>query len=117
METPLMYCGQWKIRMQTPPPLRLLFWETTAGCNLECAHCRRLEVSHELSRNDMSTEQARRLIDDLAGFRGCILVFSGGEPLMRPDVFDLAHHAREKGLLIALATNGTLIDDAIAERN
>ncbi len=98
------------------PPLRLLFWETTAGCNLECIHCRRLDVSHELMKSDMSTEQARRMIDDLAGFARCILVFSGGEPLMRPDVFDLAAHAREKGLLIALASNGTLIDETMAGR-
>lgn len=99
-----------------PPPLRLLFWETTAGCNLECIHCRRLDVSHELMKSDMSTEQARCMIDDLASFARCILVFSGGEPLMRPDVFDLASHARAKGLLIALASNGTLIDETMAGR-
>ncbi len=99
-----------------PPPLRLLFWETTAGCNLECIHCRRLDVSHELMKSDMTTGQARRMIDDLAGFSRCILVFSGGEPLMRPDVFDLAAHARDAGLLIALASNGTLIDETMAGR-
>lgn len=98
------------------PPLRLLFWETTAGCNLECVHCRRLDVSHELMKTDMTTEQAGRMIDDLAGFARCILVFSGGEPLMRPDVFELAAHARDKGLLIALASNGTLINRRVAER-
>ena len=98
------------------PPLRLLFWETTAGCNLECSHCRRLDVSHELMKTDMSTVQARKMIDDLAAFARCILVFSGGEPLMRPDVFDLATHARAKGLLIALASNGTLIDGPTARR-
>ncbi|HUU85626.1 MAG TPA: radical SAM protein [Phycisphaerae bacterium] len=98
------------------PPLRLLFWETTAGCNLDCVHCRRLEVSHELMKNDMNTEQARRMITDLAGFASCILVFSGGEPLMRPDVFELASLAREKGLIIALASNGTMIDRPMAER-
>ena len=101
---------------KNPPPLRLLFWETTAGCNLECVHCRRLDVSHELMKNDMSTEQARGMIDDLAAFSSCILVFSGGEPLMRPDVFDLAAHARQKGLIIALASNGTMIDRAVASR-
>jgi radical SAM protein with 4Fe4S-binding SPASM domain len=98
------------------PPLRLLFWETTAGCNLECSHCRRLDVSHELMRTDMTTVQARQMIDELAAFARCILVFSGGEPLMRPDVFDLAAHARAKELLIALASNGTLIDWPTARR-
>ncbi len=97
-------------------PLRLLFWETTAGCNLECSHCRRLDVSHELMKSDMTTEQARVMIDDLASFASCILVFSGGEPLMRPDVFELAAHARSKGLVIALASNGTMIDQAVAAR-
>jgi len=98
------------------PSLRLLFWETTAGCNLECIHCRRLDVSRELMKTDMSTAQARRMIADLASFSRCILVFSGGEPLMRPDVFELAARAREQGLLIALASNGTLIDAAMARR-
>ncbi|MCP4250012.1 MAG: radical SAM protein [bacterium] len=98
------------------PPLRLLFWETTAGCNLECAHCRRLDVSHELMKNDLSTAQARRMIADLAGFSSNILVFSGGEPLIRPDVFELATFAKQQGLIIALASNGTLIDPAMARK-
>jgi len=67
-------------------------------------------------KTDMSTAQARRMIADLASFSRCILVFSGGEPLMRPDVFELAAYAREQGLLIALASNGTLIDAAMARR-
>lgn len=98
------------------PALRLLFWETTAGCNLDCVHCRRLDVSHELMKNDLTPEEGRRLIDQVAGVGRPILVFSGGEPLMRPDLFDLAGHAKEHGLLIALATNGTLVDDALARR-
>ena len=98
------------------PPLRLLFWEATAGCNLECVHCRRLDVSHELMKTDLSREQACRMIDDLAGFARCILVFSGGEPLMRPDLFELGARARRAGLLIALASNGTMIDKAVARR-
>ena len=98
------------------PALRLLFWETTAGCNLSCVHCRRLDVAQELMKNDLPTEQARAMIDDVANFAQCILVFSGGEPLMRPDVFELAVHARQRGLIIALATNGTMIDPAMAGR-
>ena len=98
------------------PPLRLLFWETTAGCNLECVHCRRLDVSRELMQNDLTTQQGRTLIDQVASVGRPVLVFSGGEPLMRPDIFDLATYAKSKGLLIALATNGTLIDAALAGR-
>ncbi len=84
------------------PPLRLLFWETTAGCNLECVHCRRLDVSHELMKSDMSTAEGKVLIDQVASVGQPVLVFSGGEPLMRPDIFELAAHAKGKGLLIAL---------------
>jgi AdoMet-dependent heme synthase len=98
------------------PPLRLLFWETTSGCNLECVHCRRLDVSHELMKTDMSTAEGKVLIDQVASVGRPVLVFSGGEPLMRPDIFDLADHAKSKGLLTALATNGTMIDAAMAGR-
>lgn len=98
------------------PPLRLLFWETTAGCNLECVHCRRLDVSRELMKSDLSTVEGKTLIDQVASVGRPVLVFSGGEPLMRPDIFELAAHAKGRGLLIALATNGTLIDTAMAGR-
>ena len=96
---------------------RLVFWEATAGCNLECRHCRRLDVAKALSRNDLTTEQAKTsLIDGLAAVGPSVLVFSGGEPLLRPDLFELAAHAKRRGLAIALATNGTLVDDQIADR-
>ncbi len=94
--------------------LRIIFWETTAGCNLECVHCRRLEVSRELSKSDLTTEEGRALISSIAEFAKPILVLSGGEPLMRPDIFLLAQHARQSGLATALATNGTLITRAVA---
>jgi len=95
--------------------LRLVFWETTAACNLECRHCRRLEVSRALSRQDLTTQEAKRLIDGIATVGNPVLVFSGGEPLLRPDLFELATHARRHGFPIALATNGTLINVAMAD--
>ena len=98
------------------PPLRLVFWETTSGCNLACVHCRRLDVSQQSIERDLSGEQARRMIADLADFARPILVFSGGEPLMRPDLFDLADFARRHDLRTALASNGTLIDAGVARR-
>ncbi|MBM3334386.1 radical SAM protein [Candidatus Sumerlaeota bacterium] len=101
---------------ETPPWPRLVFWETTACCNLECAHCRRLEVSRELSKRDLTTDEGKGLIDQLAECGHPLLILSGGEPLMRPDIFDLAEHARQRGLPCALATNGTLIDRAVAEK-
>lgn len=98
------------------PPLRLVFWESTVGCNLACAHCRRLEVSRELSRFDLTTDQAKAFIRALPQTGKPILVFSGGEPLMRPDLFDLAAEAVGVGLPIALATNGTIMNDELAAR-
>ena len=96
---------------------RLVFWEATAGCNLECRHCRRLEVAKALSKRDLTTEQAEHcLIDGLAAVGRPVLVCSGGEPLLRRDLFELAAYARDRGLPIALATNGTLIDEPLAER-
>jgi AdoMet-dependent heme synthase len=98
------------------PPLRLLFWETTCACNLECTHCRRLDVSRQQSKLDLTTDQAKAMIRSLPQTGKPILVFSGGEPLMRADLFDLAEEAKTAGLPTALATNGTTVDAAVAAR-
>ena len=100
--------------------LRLLFWESTIKCNLSCAHCRRVEDDDTVDA-DMSTVQAKDLIDQLAELGRNqdfmpILVFSGGEPLCRKDIFELIDYAASLELKCALATNGTLIDPAIAEQ-
>lgn len=95
----------------TKNQLRLLFWETTAACNLECIHCRRLDVSKELANDDLTTDEAFKFIDDLTSFARPILILSGGEPLYRPDIFDIAKYAVKKELKVALATNGTLVDE------
>ena len=98
------------------PPPRLIFWETTAGCNLACIHCRRITVADQLVPQDLSTAEACSLIDQVAAFAKPIFVLSGGEPLFRPDIFDIARHAVDAGLIVALATNGTLIDANVARR-
>ncbi len=95
--------------------LRLLFWETTIRCNLACAHCRRLE-SNESDVADLSKDDAENLIGQVAELghrqlRMPVLVFSGGEPLCRSDLFDLVREARRHEIPCALATNGTLIDE------
>jgi radical SAM protein with 4Fe4S-binding SPASM domain len=95
---------------QASPSLRLVFWETTTGCNLECIHCRRLDVSRELSKLDLSTEQSLTFIRSLPETGRPILVFSGGEPLMRRDLFTLAQAATDIDIPIALATNGTTVN-------
>jgi radical SAM protein with 4Fe4S-binding SPASM domain len=97
-------------------PPRLIFWETTAGCNLECIHCRRVTVADQLLPQDLSTAEAKAMIDDIAAFSKPIFVLSGGEPLFRPDIFEIARHAADAGLIVALATNGTLIDAEVAQK-
>jgi len=98
----------------------MLFWETTIRCNLRCAHCRRLE-SNEASASDLDTSQAESLIGQLADLGRSqaqmpVLVFSGGEPLCRDDLFHLVARAREQHIVTALATNGTLINGALARQ-
>jgi heme b synthase len=95
---------------------RLIFWETTAGCNLRCIHCRRIDVADRPVPEDLSTAESKQLIDQIVAFCNPILVLSGGEPLIRPDIFEIAEHALAKGLRVALATNGTLIDEHMAQR-
>jgi AdoMet-dependent heme synthase len=100
--------------------LRMLFWETTIRCNLACAHCRRLE-SNETSDADLSTTQAHSLLEQLAELgrrqpQMPVLVFSGGEPLCREDLFDLIGAAKGYGIIPALATNGTTITAEIAQQ-
>ncbi|MBZ0300914.1 MAG: radical SAM protein [Anaerolineae bacterium] len=99
--------------MDYPPP-RLIFWETTAGCNLRCIHCRRVTLADQLTPQDLSTQEAFQLVDQVAEVGKPVFVLSGGEPLFRPDIFEIARYATDAGLPVALATNGTLVDDAVA---
>jgi len=98
------------------PSPRLIFWETTAGCNLACIHCRRITVAGQLVPQDLTTAEAFDLVDQVAAFARPIFVLSGGEPLFRPDIFAIARRAADAGLIVALATNGTLIDADVARR-
>jgi len=100
--------------------LRLLFWEATIKCNLACVHCRRLE-SNEAVVTDISTSQGKELIEQLAQLGRAqpmmpVLVFSGGEPLCRDDIFEFADYAKSVGITTALATNGTMINAVTAQK-
>ncbi|MCX5846031.1 MAG: radical SAM protein [Deltaproteobacteria bacterium] len=88
-------------------------WEVTAACNLNCIHCH--AASGKPHPHELSTDEGKRLIDQLAevdGFR--TLVYSGGEPLVRPDIFDLLKHSKDVGFANIIATNGILIDEEMA---
>jgi len=97
------------------PPLRLVFWETTQACNLACKHCRASAVSWR-DPDELNFEEACAMMDGMLALGRPVLVFSGGEPLMRPDIFELMAQARKRGLPFALSTNGTLLTDAISDR-
>ena len=92
---------------------RLIFWEVTKGCNLRCIHCR-ASATELSSPSDLSTRTALGIIDQIVAAANPILVLSGGEPLYRSDIFQLARYATDKGLRVALATNGTLVTREIA---
>lgn len=97
------------------PALRLLFWESTSRCNLACRHCRRQDTDDASADRDMTAAQGRGMLADVATLGRSVVVFSGGEPLLRDDWSDLAGYARDLGLPTALATNGTLIDTPMAQ--
>lgn len=91
-------------------------WEITRRCNLRCIHCRSASEMEVKGHPDFSTEEAFRIIDDISSYARPVMVLSGGEPLIRSDVFDIARYGTEKDLRMCLATNGTLVDDEICER-
>ena len=89
--------------------------EITSRCNLRCVHCR--SSSEEAVREpDLDTAETMAMIDDIASYAKPTLVLTGGEPLLREDLFELIEHGNASGLTMCLATNGTLLDDALCER-
>ena len=93
----------------------VVIWNVGRRCNLHCVHCYS-DSENRAYAGELTTEEGRALIDDLADFGIPVLLLSGGEPLMRPDLFHLIAHARERGLRVTLSTNGTLIDATVAAR-
>jgi mycofactocin radical SAM maturase len=89
-------------------------WEVTYACNLSCIHC--LSDSGRKRAGELSTEQALRVIDQLAAEKVFQFNIGGGEPFMRPDFLDLMDHAHDKGIVTCISTNGTLINEDIARR-
>jgi len=90
-------------------------WEITRRCNLRCVHCRSSSEMEIQGHPDFPLEEAYRLIDDIVSYATPVVVLSGGEPLTRKDVFEIARYGTDKGLRMCLATNGTLVTDAICE--
>ena len=90
-------------------------WNVTRTCNLHCIHCYTDSDARKYG-GELNLDEGKALIRDLAGFQIPALLFSGGEPLTRPDLFDLVAHARSLGIRPTLSTNGTLISGETARR-
>ena len=92
----------------------VVVWNMGRRCNLKCIHCyaQSRDIEYE---DELTTQQGKELIDDLAQFGSPVILFSGGEPTMRKDLPELAMHARDKGMRAVISTNGTLIDEKMAK--
>lgn len=93
----------------------VVVWSVTRSCNLKCMHCY-ANSENKKYEGELDTEEALRLIDQMAEMKVPVILFSGGEPLARPDIFQLAEYAIGKGIRITFSTNGTLIDETAARR-
>lgn len=92
----------------------IIAWEVTAACNLACEYCR-ASASATPDEAELSTEEALGFIDEVAPLKPMIIL-SGGEPLLRPDLFELAEYATNRGVRVSLATNGTLLSPEMVDR-
>jgi putative heme d1 biosynthesis radical SAM protein NirJ2 len=92
----------------------IVSWMTTNSCNLACKHC--YQDADEAQERELSTSEAKAMIDQIAKVGFKIMIFSGGEPLLRSDIFELVAHAASKGLRPVFGTNGILITEAVATR-
>jgi AdoMet-dependent heme synthase len=93
--------------------LRLVAWEITRNCNLNCVHCRAAATKGPYT-GELDTTSAFRLLDRIAETGNPIVILTGGEPLIRPDIFNVAAYGTDKGLRMVMATNGTLISETVA---
>lgn len=94
---------------------RVLAVEITRRCNLRCIHCRAASTE-EAPEGRLDISDYRTFFSDVASFSKPVVILTGGEPLLRPDVFEIARSAREAGLRVALSTNGTLLDAGLAAK-
>jgi len=90
-------------------------WEITRSCNLACAHCR-ASAQREAYPGELSISECLRLVDQIAAVGKPILILTGGEPILRPDLFEIGRYAAERGFRVAVGTNGTLITPEIAAK-
>jgi heme d1 biosynthesis radical SAM protein NirJ len=100
-------------RRDAPGPV--VIWNLVRRCNLACKHCYSISADVDFP-GELDTAQVFKVMDDLKSFRVPVLILSGGEPLLRPDLFEIAARAKKLGFYVGLSTNGTLIDAPTARR-
>ena len=92
------------------PPGPVVIWNLVRRCNLTCKHCYSISADKDFP-GELSTDQVFTVMDDLKQFKVPVLILSGGEPLLRPDIFDISRRAKAMGFYVGLSSNGTLIDE------
>ncbi|MFC1664197.1 heme d1 biosynthesis radical SAM protein NirJ [Pseudomonadota bacterium] len=97
------------------PPGPVVIWNLIRRCNLTCKHCYSISADKDFP-GELSNQEVSTVMDDLKAFGVPVLILSGGEPLLRPDIFDISQRAKEMGFYVGLSTNGTLIDERNIER-
>jgi len=95
--------------------LKWMAWEVTSKCNLKCVHCRSSSDIHS-PEGEFTLDKCYKLLDDISEFAKPVIVLSGGEPLLRKDIFDIAKYGTEKGFRMCMATNGVLVTDEVCEK-
>ena len=109
-----------EIAQQTPlaakrnPPGPVVIWNLIRRCNLTCKHCYSISADKDFA-GELSTEEIFATMDDLKRFRVPVLILSGGEPLLHPDIFEISRRAKGMGFYVGLSSNGTLIDESNIE--
>ncbi|MBU2261325.1 MAG: heme b synthase [Proteobacteria bacterium] len=98
-----------------PHTLRMVAWEVTRSCNLACGHCRASALRGPYP-GELGTEKCLQLLDEIAAVAKPVIILTGGEPLLRKDIYDIAAYGNRKGLRMVLATNGTFVTEAVANR-
>jgi heme b synthase len=97
------------------PELRMVAWELTRSCNLACVHCR-ASAERGPYPGELSGDECRRVMDGIAEVSKPVIIMTGGEPLLRSDILDLAHYGTEKGFRMVMATNGTLFTEEVIQK-
>jgi len=97
------------------PPGPVVIWNLIRRCNLTCKHCYSISADIDFE-GELNTDEVFAVMDDLKAFHVPVLILSGGEPLLRPDIFEISRRAKDKGFYVGLSTNGTLIDETMIDR-